>query len=100
MSKIPFIWSNNIISKNKFICEIYNKKKVLSFSEYKTNILKINDNKYIYISNYQKNSLTGTRCITFEETEKLLKEKKNKNTFESIILQRHNLKSLNIKSPI
>ena len=95
LSKIPFIWSNNIISKNKFICEIFNKKKVLSFSEYKTNIIKINDNKYIYISNYQKNSLTGTRCITFEQTDKILKEKKDKNTFESIIMQRHNLKSLN-----
>ena len=91
MSKIPFIWSNNVILKNKFICQILNKKIVLSFSQYNQTVMEINENKIIYISNYQKNSLTGTRCITFEEKDKLIdikndnkKEKSIKNKFKSL----------------
>ena len=93
MSKIPFIWSNNVVLKNKFICQILNKKKVLSFSQYNQTVMKIDDNKIIYISNYQKNSLTGTRCITFEEKDKIIDNKnENKKNFLSI---KNKLKSLN-----
>ena len=95
VSKIPFIWSNNVILKSKFICEILNKKKVLSFSEYNKIEMVINDNKIICIYNYQKNSLTGTRCLTFEYKEKIkINEKSKKNKFETFVTQNH-LKSLN-----
>ena len=93
MSKIPFIWNNNVILKSKFICEISNKKKVLSFSEFDQKVMKITKNKKIYIYNSQKNLLTGTRCLTFEETEKL-NENNKKGSFESFVLE-NNLKSLN-----
>ena len=74
LSKIPFIWSNNVILKSKFICEILNKKYILSFSEYNKRTFKINEKKIINIFIYQKNSLTGIRCITFEEINKLNKK--------------------------
>ena len=88
MSKIPFIWKNNVILKNKFICEINKKKIILSFSLYNKISVEINTKKHIYIYNHQKNTLTGTRCITFEEI-KLLRKKRivvnNKNILEKII---------------
>ena len=65
MSKIPFIWKNNVILKNKFKCEISGKQIVLSFSLDKKKEVKIGRNVYIYIYTHQKNALTGTRCITF-----------------------------------
>ena len=92
-SKIPFIWNNNVILKDKFICEVLNKKKVLSFSEYNKIVMEIDDKKKIYIYNYQKNALTGTRCITFEDKEKINKKSKKKN-FESMIIE-NRLRSLN-----
>ena len=55
LSKIPFIWSNNVILKSKFICEILNKKYILSFSEYNKRTFKINENKIVNIFIYQKN---------------------------------------------
>ena len=93
-SKIPFIWSNNVVLKNKFFCQILNKKIVLSFSQYNQTVIKIDKNKFIIISNYQKNSLTGTRCITFEEKKKeeLNDEKNEKREFFAL---KNKLKSLN-----
>ena len=96
LSKIPFIWNNNVILKSKFICEILNQKKVLSFSEYIKSFIKINNNKYIYIYIYQKNSLTGTRCITFEEKEKIV-HKKNIHS-KNIFLESEGLKDKQIKN--
>ena len=95
ISKIPFVWKNNVILKNKFICEILNKQKVLSFSDYKKTRMNIKNNRNIDIYNHQKNSLTGTRCIIFEEVKlsNKLKIEKKKNFFEDII-NRKNLKAL------
>ena len=94
LSKIPFIWSNNVILKSKFICEILNKKYILSFSEYNKRTFKINENKIINIFIYQKNSLTGTRCITFEEINKL--NKKNKEDELESNSNQNKLNSMNI----
>lgn len=35
--------------------------------------IKLQNNKFIYIYNHQKNSLMGTRCLTFEEVKYLRK---------------------------
>ena len=97
LSKIPFTWNNNVVLKNKFVCEILNHKIVLSFSEYKDTYMKISDNNYIYISIFQKNSLTGTRCITFEKKARILNVKRKvdkKNIFELIFIPNKS-KSLN-----
>ena len=83
-TKIPFIWNDNIIVKDKFLCEIFNKKVILSFSEYEPICLEINDNKVVNIYNHQKDLLTGTRCIIFKESEKL-NENTKKNWLESNI---------------
>ena len=99
MSKIPFIWKNNVLLKNNFMCEISNKKKVLSFSSYEKITMKIKKNIKIHIYNHQKNTLTGTRCITFEEESLLNKSKQtndvneNKNYLE-LLFDKKNLKSL------
>ena len=73
MSKIPFVWKNNVVLKSKFICEIANKQKILSFSYYAKMSIELQNNKFIYIYNHQKNSLMGTRCLTFEEVKYLRK---------------------------
>ena len=97
MSKIPFVWKNNVILKSEFISEIADKKIVLSFSLYNKKQVKLNKNTYVYIYNHQKNTLTGTRCITFEEIKtsksKKLKEDSKSNILESI-KSKNKLKSL------
>ena len=99
MTKIPFIWKNNVLLKSNFMCEIAKKKKVLSFSSYDKITININKNKKINIYNHQKNALTGTRCITFEEESLFKKSKKangvyeNKNYLE-LLFDKKNLKYL------
>ena len=90
MSKIPFIWKNNVILKSKFICEIANQKKVLSFSLYNKMSINIKNRKPINIYNHQKNSLTGTRCLTFEEVK--LKELKDENKKNYLDLFKNKIK--------
>ena len=66
----------------------------MSFSEYNKRTFKINENKIINIFIYQKNSLTGTRCITFEEINKL--NKKNKEVELESNSNQNKLNSMNI----
>ena len=99
MSKIPFIWKNNIIMKSKFKCEIAGKQNILSFSDYNKIEMNIGKNRFIYIYNHQKNTLTGTRCLTFEEI-KLNRKKKLKKDIKEDLLESINskkkIKSLNL----
>ena len=99
MSKIPFIWKNNVLLKSNFMCEIAKKKKVLSFSSYEKITIKINNNKKIHIYNHQKNALTGTRCITFEEESLIKRSKKGNDVYENknyleLLFDKRNLKYL------
>ena len=99
MSKIPFIWKNNVLLKSNFMCEILKNKKVLSFSSYDKITMRIKNNRKINIYNHQKNTLTGTRCITFEEESRLKKSEKGKDIFENknyleLLFDKKNLKYL------
>ena len=100
MSKIPFIWKNNVIMKDKFICEIAGRQNILSFSLYDKKQVKIGENRIICIYNHQKNTLTGTRCITFEEIKikkksKLKKYNKAKEDLLESIHSKMKMKTLN-----
>ena len=96
LTKIPFIFNNNIKSKYRFECQILNVTQNLTFNDYSKKKIQIDENKFIHIYSKQKNLLTGTRCITFVLKVKLNNKKKKFRKFESFLKKFSTLSRINI----